>query len=95
MSLPAAYGDAVASLAQERIRQDLTSGGFAPLNVTVVYEDDDFVFVFARGEQQRVWRWRATDDVYHFAPDGTDPDEHSVWLYLLAEEENTDFVHRR
>ena len=77
------------------MQESLTDDGFQDVGVAVSVEQDNFVFSLTRPGEHRRWVWPVTEDVYHVTPDGTDADEHAVWLYTLAEEENTGFVHRR
>lgn len=77
------------------MQQDLANNGFVNVDVHVTVEGDHFAFALTRGEGRRTWRWGVAEDVCHVTPDGTDPEQHAVWLFLLAEEENTDLVHRR
>ncbi len=63
--------------------------------MSVRVSDGEFVFDMAKTDERRVWRYPVDESVYHYGPDGRAADQHALWLSTLAEEENTDFVHRR
>lgn len=95
MSFSADYLDAVVRKTVEQLRADLTSEGFAMPDIDAAVERSAFLFDMVKDGQRRCWRYVVDEPVYAYAPDGTDPDAHAVWLATLLAEENTTMLHRR
>ena len=89
------YAARLAAAVDKDLRRSLAN--YDPVTVaTTIAHDGESVTVsvtVSRGELRQE-TFHLDEEVYHYRPDGHDPEQHAAWLSELFQEEHTDLVHR-